>query len=165
MFICCAHRDNKHLNIFLCGGGTLLGQKNSKNPGKHGKSRETRKNSGKSRDIFLVFYLLTGTFLQLAFLSTRQAFLSPRHEWLSRRHERICCYSRAKYWNTFYSDPLHELQCSWSVTQGGWWIQGAPDRFAEKTPAVMTPRSCATTCRMTCCMLWRSESSFPRGST
>ena len=61
-FICSAHRENKHVNIFLRVGGevTLLGQKTqspgkaSEIPGIHGKSQETSKNPGKFRDIFLV---------------------------------------------------------------------------------------------------------------
>ena len=64
MSICCVHRDNKHLNLFLYvweGGGHYLAKKLKapgkalEIPGKHGKSWETRKDSGKSRDIFLVF--------------------------------------------------------------------------------------------------------------
>ena len=55
MFICCAHRDNKHLNILCVWGGDIPAPKKLKArgkaveiPGKHGKSRETQK---KSREI------------------------------------------------------------------------------------------------------------------
>ena len=59
MSICCVHRDNKHLNFFLWRDTPWPKKlkapgKALEIPGKHGKSWETSKDSGKSWDIFLV---------------------------------------------------------------------------------------------------------------